>query len=107
MLRFHLPLIEPDVRISRIRLSDKTSRIRTRDAVSLITETDNAQLLVQIPAGEACISPIPYHVLATPPLPEPLENIEVHAAKGLSDRAQPKGKPGVRPTLVVRGVPND
>ena len=25
MLRFHFPLIEPDVRISRIRLSDKAS----------------------------------------------------------------------------------
>ena len=25
-LRFHIPLIEPDRRISRIRLSDKTSR---------------------------------------------------------------------------------
>src|SRR5947208_16339374 len=27
-LRFHIPLIEPDVQISRIRLSDKTSRLR-------------------------------------------------------------------------------
>ena len=26
-LRFHTPLIEPDVQISRIRLSDKTSRL--------------------------------------------------------------------------------
>jgi len=26
-LRFHTPLIEPDMRISRIRLSDKTSRL--------------------------------------------------------------------------------
>jgi hypothetical protein len=26
-LRFHIPLIEPDWRISRIRLSDKTSRL--------------------------------------------------------------------------------
>src|ERR1700681_861129 len=29
-LRFHIPLIEPDVQISRIRLSDKTSRLRPR-----------------------------------------------------------------------------
>ena len=28
MLRFHSPLIEPDVRVSRIRLSDKDSRVR-------------------------------------------------------------------------------
>jgi len=26
-LRFHIPLIEPDVQISRIQLSDKTSRV--------------------------------------------------------------------------------
>ena len=31
MLRFHTPLIEPDVRISRIRLSDKDSRRRPRE----------------------------------------------------------------------------
>src|SRR5258706_14436405 len=29
-LRFHTPLIEPDRRLSRIRLSDKTSRLRPR-----------------------------------------------------------------------------
>src|ERR1700693_5431240 len=29
-LRFHIPLIEPDMQISRIRLSDKTSRLRFR-----------------------------------------------------------------------------
>src|ERR1700757_474247 len=29
-LRFHIPLIEPDMQISRIRLSDKTSRLRPR-----------------------------------------------------------------------------
>ena len=32
MLRFHSPLIEPDGRISRIRLSDKDSRVRPREA---------------------------------------------------------------------------
>ena len=33
MLRFHFPLIEPDVRISRIRLSDRNhaTRLRLRD----------------------------------------------------------------------------
>ena len=29
-LRFHIPLIEPDKQISRIRLSDKTSRFRVQ-----------------------------------------------------------------------------
>jgi len=32
--RFHIPLIEPDVQISRIRLSDKTSRLRIADSAS-------------------------------------------------------------------------
>ncbi len=34
LLRFHTPLIEPDVRISRIRLSDKTSRLHPRHVVA-------------------------------------------------------------------------
>jgi len=29
--RFHIPLIEPDVRISRFRLSEKVSRCRPRE----------------------------------------------------------------------------
>jgi len=32
-LRFHTPLIEPDMQISRIRLSDKTSRLHPRHVV--------------------------------------------------------------------------
>src|ERR1019366_5303099 len=31
--RFHTPLIEPDMQISRIRLSDKTSRLHPRHVV--------------------------------------------------------------------------
>jgi pimeloyl-ACP methyl ester carboxylesterase len=33
-LRFHTPLIEPDMQISRIRLSDKTSRLHPRRAAT-------------------------------------------------------------------------
>ena len=33
--RFHIPLIEPDMQISRIRLSDRTSRLHPR----LVTPT--------------------------------------------------------------------
>src|SRR6266540_1116175 len=32
-LRFHIPLIEPDMQISRIRLSDNTSRLHPRHVV--------------------------------------------------------------------------
>ena len=37
-LRFHAPLIEPDVQISRIRLSDKTSRRLSRATPSAASE---------------------------------------------------------------------
>ncbi len=37
LLRFHTPLIEPDVQISRIRLSDKTSRLHLRKGSSIST----------------------------------------------------------------------
>src|SRR5712672_902647 len=35
-LRFHIPLIEPDRQISRIRLSDKTSRLRVQRHLQLL-----------------------------------------------------------------------
>src|ERR1700732_5159655 len=35
-LRFHIPLIEPDRQISRIRLSDKTSRFRVQRPLQLL-----------------------------------------------------------------------
>ena len=35
-LRFHIPLIEPDVRISRIRLSDRTSRLRMQRRLQVL-----------------------------------------------------------------------
>jgi hypothetical protein len=49
MPRFHLPLIEPDVRISRIRLSDKAvpSCFRPQQAVSPGTQLSQTQLVVQ------------------------------------------------------------
>ena len=36
-LRFHIPLIEPDMQISRIRLSDKSSRFRVRRLLQFLT----------------------------------------------------------------------
>src|SRR5258705_6550483 len=36
--RFHTPLIEPDMQISRIRLSDKTSRLLSRVTPSAVPE---------------------------------------------------------------------
>ena len=54
MFRFQIPLIKPDVRISRIRLSDKLCGFRPRQVSTEVLETDQAELLVEILAAEAC-----------------------------------------------------
>jgi hypothetical protein len=48
MLRFHIPLIELDRRISRIQLSDKTSRRRPRKARSQLRQFYQPQSLVEV-----------------------------------------------------------
>jgi hypothetical protein len=53
MLRLHLPLIEPDGRISRIRLSDQDSRGRTRRTERSPLQPDQAQRRVQVLVREA------------------------------------------------------
>ena len=57
MLRFHIPLIEPDVRISRIRLSDKDSRFRPREVAREHREPQQTERLGQISVGVAGIPP--------------------------------------------------
>jgi len=48
VLRFQIPLIEPDGRISRIRLSEKASRVRPREVACPVHQADQAQHLVQV-----------------------------------------------------------
>ena len=48
LFRFHLPLIKPDVRISRIRLSDKDSCVRPRDVEIRQAKLDQAKFLMQV-----------------------------------------------------------
>ncbi len=48
LLRFHLPLIKPDVRISRIRLSDKDSCVRPRNVAFAQEKSDQAEFLMQV-----------------------------------------------------------
>src|SRR6516165_12399791 len=47
-LCFHTPLIEPDVQISRIRLSDKTSRLRPRLAAPARGQTYETVMPVEV-----------------------------------------------------------
>ena len=48
-----LPLIKPDVRISRIRLSDKDSCVRPRNVAIAQAELDKTQLIMQVFVREA------------------------------------------------------
>jgi hypothetical protein len=45
--RFHIPLIEPDVRISRFRLSEKVSRCRPREIARPLGKADETKHFVQ------------------------------------------------------------
>jgi hypothetical protein len=51
---FQIPLIKPDVRISRIRLSDKLDGFRPRQVRTAVLQTDQPELLVEILITEAC-----------------------------------------------------
>ena len=48
LLRFHTPLIEPDMQIARIRLSDKTSRLHPRRAATELGQTYEPEVPVQM-----------------------------------------------------------
>src|SRR5215472_2570372 len=45
--RFHIPLIEPDVPVSGIRLSEKVSRCRPRETTRPRSKADEAQHLIE------------------------------------------------------------
>ncbi len=53
MLRFHIPLIKPDVRISRIRLSDKDSRVRSREVTLDPRESDQSEFKGEVLSRES------------------------------------------------------
>jgi hypothetical protein len=46
--RFHTPLIEPDMQICRIRLSDKTSRLHPRRAASKLCQPYELEVPVKV-----------------------------------------------------------
>ena len=71
-LRFHIPLIEPDVQISRIRLSDKGSRLRPRLAAPACGQAYQADMAVQVREWIAPAPSSPDLVLETQPPARPL-----------------------------------
>jgi hypothetical protein len=70
-LRFHIPLIEPDWRISRIRLSDRTSRLHPRRTASKLCEAHESEVPVQVRGWKASTPPSPRLVLVTEPPTQP------------------------------------
>ena len=83
--RFHTPLIEPDLRISRIRLSEKVSRCRPREIARPLAKADEAEHCVQgclrKPFGRR-----PYQlVLGTQPLKQPISCVLIHRLIGRAD----------------------
>src|SRR5689334_23819092 len=74
-LCFLFPLIEPDRRISRIRLSEKGSRFRPRKATCASSKLDKAQHLMQGGNGELLGCLPAQLVLGAQPLSQPLASM--------------------------------
>ena len=68
MLRFHFPLIEPDLRIARIRLSDQESPFRTRDVARPSRELHQTEFPVKVFIGVQVVTQPTLFVLASQPL---------------------------------------
>ena len=87
MLRFDFPLIEPDVRISRIRLSDKTSRLRPRHVVPKPAQADEPEVPVEVREGISPALAPPDLVLGTQPPAQPHSGVVVERPIRFADGA--------------------
>jgi hypothetical protein len=67
LLRFHTPLIEPDMQIARIRLSDKTSRRRPRLGTPSRGQAYELEVPVQVREWIGPAPPSPDFVLVAQP----------------------------------------
>src|SRR4051812_29854018 len=70
-LRFHTPLIEPDMQISRIRLSDKTSRLHPRHVVPKPAQAYEPKVPVKVREGISPALAAPDLVLGPQPPAQP------------------------------------
>jgi hypothetical protein len=66
-LRFQSPLVEPDMRISRIRLSDKNSCGRPRTVLGKKCEPHEAQATIEVIVRIPCKAVTAHLVLTTQP----------------------------------------
>src|SRR6202042_3248773 len=86
-LRFHTPLIEPDMQISCIRLSDKTSRLRPRHVVPKPTQTYEPEVPVEVREWIAPAPSSPDVVLEAQPPAQPHRRVGVERPIRLAERA--------------------
>jgi len=84
-LRFHIPLIEPDVQISRIRLSDKTSRLRPRLAAPARSQAYETVMPVEEREGISPALASPDLVLVAQPPAQPHGCVVVERSIRFSD----------------------
>src|SRR6202162_152312 len=81
-LRLHVPLIEPDMQISRIRLSDKTSRLRPRRAAPPTGQTYEPEVPVEVREWICPASASPDLVFGPQPPAQPHRCVAVERAIG-------------------------
>jgi hypothetical protein len=84
-LRFHTPLIEPDVRIARIRLSDKTSRLRPRHVMPKPAQAYEPEVPVEVREWIASAPSPPDFVLEAQPPAQPHRCVSVERPIRLVD----------------------
>ena len=80
MLRFHIPLFKPDVRLARMGLADKDSGFRPRPAVFQQRQLYQSQRLVEVCVRVARPTRTIYLMLATQPLAKPLTHMRIIVA---------------------------
>src|SRR6516225_6340401 len=102
-LRFHIPLIEPDRRLYRIRLSDKTSRLHPRRAATKLGQAYEPEVLVKVREWISSALASPDLVLEAQPPAQPHSRVGVERPIGFASGANakvigPSAKRAVQPT---------
>src|SRR5216683_2495411 len=82
-LRFHTPLIEPDMQISRIRLSDKISRLHPRRAAATLGQAYEPEVPVEVREWIRPASASPDLVFGPQPPAQPHRCVAIERAIGL------------------------
>ena len=86
-LRLHIPLIEPDRRLSRIRLSDKISRLRPRHVAPKRGQAYEPEVPVKVQEWIGPAPAPPDFVLETQPPAQPHSGVVVDRPIRLGDGA--------------------